>query len=118
MTGMHHKHKMDTHNMLVVGDKSIYFLHLPMFDGNHVFQLIFKATLKGAGNDAQQVYADDRHNNPRTKMYTFGPDPDKPFVLEELFKPDQNPKRSSMQGTIFRGHLERKPHEAILSDVI
>jgi hypothetical protein len=116
MTGMHHKH--DTHNMMVVGEKSMYLSHLPMFEGNHVFQLILKATLKGAAANPQQLYADDRRKNPKTKMYTFGPDPEKQFVLEELFTPDpQHPKRTSFEGTLFRGHLERRPHQPILTDI-
>jgi hypothetical protein len=118
MTGMQHKHKMDTHNMLVVGEKSVYLSHLPMFEGNHVFQLIMKATFQGAAANAQQLYAEDRRKNPQTKMYTLGPDPEMPFVLEELFTPDpQHPKRSTFHGTVFRGHLERRPHEPVLTNI-
>ena len=117
MTGMH-KHKMDTHNMMMVGQKNVYLSHLPMFEGNHVFQVILKATLKGAAADAQKVYADDRRNNPKTKMYTFSPDRDKQFVLEDLFTPDpKHPKKSTFQGTVFRGHLERNPHQSILTGI-
>ena len=116
MSGMSmHKHKMDTHNMMMVGVKNVYLSHLPMFEGNHVFQVIMKASLKGATGNPQQAYADDRRNNPKTKMYTFAPDPDQQFVLEDLFTPDpQHPKRSEFVGTVFRGHLERKPRSAIL----
>ena len=118
MTGMPHKHKMDTHNMMMVGQTSVYLSHLPMFEGNHVFQVILKATLKGAAANAQQAYADDRRNNPKTKMYTFSPDQDKQFVLEDLFTPDaQHPKRASFQGTVVRGHLERNPHQPILTGI-
>jgi hypothetical protein len=109
---------MDTHNMFVVGERNTYLSHLPMFEGNHVFQLILKANLKGTADNPQEIYTDDRRKNPKTKMYTFGPDPEKQFILEELFTPDpQHPKRSSFEGTLFRGHLERKPHEPILPNI-
>jgi hypothetical protein len=87
MNTMHHSssHEKDTHNMLVVGEKTVFLSHLPMFHGNHGFQVILEVAFSNSGGDPQAIYAKDRQNHPETKMYTLNPEE---FVLQDLFTPD------------------------------
>lgn len=112
-----------THNMLVVGEKTVFLSHLPMFKdeddrGNlvttpHRFQVILEANLtRGSNTQPQTAYAADRHRNQTTKIYTLNPS--QTFALASLVS---NKPRRSFRGTIFRGHFERKGHVAILRDV-
>jgi hypothetical protein len=104
-----------THNMLVVGNNAVFLSHLPMFSGLnrdgtdytslHRYHVILEVNLARDGKDVTDIYAEDRKNNPRTKMYTLEP---QRFVLASLFTPSaQNPSRRSFQAEVFRGHLER-----------
>ena len=103
-----------THNMLVVGQDSIFLSHLPMFEGvdetksafasPHRYQVILQAELSRSGEGVDELYAKDRRKNPRVKMYTLQP---QKFVLSRLFRPDDQPKLKTFAGTVFRGHLER-----------
>src|SRR5437588_1928829 len=63
-----------THNMLVVGEKTVFLSHLPMFKdaddaGNlfitpHRFQVVLEATLtRGSNTQPQSTYAADRRRN-------------------------------------------------------
>jgi hypothetical protein len=119
MTGMHGTmhthHASDIHNMLMIGEDTLFLSHLPMFSGNHAFQVLMEASLEG-DNDPQSIYARDRHDHPETKMYTLNPEE---FVLSDLFEPDaKNSTRSSFRAkAVFRGHLEREPREVIAEDV-
>jgi hypothetical protein len=118
MNTIHH-HPMpekDTHNMLVLGEKTIFLSHLPMFHGNHAFQVILEGTFSSPGSDPQQIYTLDRRSHPKTKMYTLNPQED--FVLSDLFTPDpQRPARSSFKANVFRGHFEREGREQILTNI-
>lgn len=112
----------NTHNMLVVGEKTVFLSHLPMFDsvndqGNqftspHRYQVILEATFTKGGKNLQALYASDRRNNPRTRMYTLQPEL---FVLPRLFTPPapQKPLLSSFKGKVFHGHLEREGNRII-----
>lgn len=110
-----------THNMLVVGEKTAYLSHLPMFqmEGEppmpHRYQAILEVAFTGAGDDPrpQQAYAEDREKHPDTTVYTLNP---RPFVLPGLVAAD--PVRS-LKATVFRGHLEklRKGEGPILRNV-
>jgi len=92
------------HNMMVVGRQAIYLSHLPMFDGEHRFQVILEATLAKGGQSVSKVYVDDRRVHPDVTMYTLAPRD--VFVLSRVFGTDPPPRRS-FGGTLFRGHLER-----------
>ena len=71
-----------THNMLVVGEKTVFLSHLPMFKdqdrrGNlvttpHRFQVVLEANLtRGSSAQPQTAYAADRRRNQATKIYTL-----------------------------------------------
>jgi hypothetical protein len=106
--------KVGTHNMLVVGEQTVFLSHLPMFDGfnrgktdfisPHRYQVILEATFTDGVNSLTEVYTADRNSHPTEKMYTINP---ALFVL-----PDLNPKGKALQtfrgNTVFRGHLERE----------
>ncbi|WP_157899465.1 hypothetical protein [Luteitalea pratensis] len=91
-----------SHGMLVLGQETAFFYHLPMFMSPHDYQTILEGTFSQAGADPQRTYREDRHSHPDTRVYTFAPDP---FVLPELFPPD--PKRKRISGELFRGHFEQ-----------
>lgn len=105
-----------THNMLVVGEKAVYLSHLPMFNRldrtktsyltPHRYQVLLEATFSRRGKELQNIYMEDRANNPTVNMYTLEPTAD--FVLPRLGS--SNPLRS-FRATIFRGHLERGGEE-------
>jgi hypothetical protein len=103
------------HNMLVVGQDTVFLSHLPMFQGMnltktdftspHRYQVILQGTFTQGGQNVQDVYAKDRRSNPNVKMYTLSPER---FVLSRLFTPDpQQPMLKTFKATVFRGHLER-----------
>lgn len=96
------------HNMLILGTKTPFFYHLPMFsftgfDSPRRYQVILEATLAQKGNDLQGVFAEERKMHQETKIYTFNPEP---FVLEDLAPKTKKPLRQ-LSGSIFRGHLEK-----------
>jgi hypothetical protein len=103
----------NTHNMLMFGDQTVFFSHLPMFDGlnrertefesPHRFQVILQAAL---APEQMAIYAKDRQANPRAPFYTLGPEE---FVLSHLFEPNGAPQKSDFRATVFRGHLEPPP---------
>src|SRR6185369_631706 len=88
------------HNWMLVGSKTAFLSHLPMFDQlnddgteyltPHRFQVILQCSV-GSG------YFADRESHPDVKMYTVSPAAK--FVLQ--------PELKSFSGTVFRGHLER-----------
>jgi hypothetical protein len=109
----------NTHNMLVVGERTVFLSHLPMFDelnrektayaSPHRFQVILEATFSDHGKSVQKLYANDRKAHPDIKMYTLNP---QPMVLGKLFTPNaQHPSATSFRATVFRGHLERGGQE-------
>jgi hypothetical protein len=105
-----------THNMLVVGDASVFLYHLPMFDSlstgrptytsQHRFQVILEATFIDGNKNTDDLYTADRRTHPSTKIYTLGPDDT--FVLTRLVAPIPPASLiTSFRGTVFRGHLEK-----------
>lgn len=100
----HQMHQEPAHNMMVVGEKSVFLSHLPMFMVPHNFQVILEATFTSGGKNIQDIYTKDRQSHKQTKMYTLMPEDS--FKLPSLFTPTP-PSRNSFKGTIFRGHLER-----------
>jgi hypothetical protein len=105
-----------THNMLVVGEETVYLSHLPMFQARpkppmlHRYQVILQVTLA-----EQERYVKDRREHPTTKIYMLEPEL---FVLPDLVSTD--PKRTplrSLRATVVRGHLERPGKVPILQNV-
>src|SRR5437762_11137053 len=103
-----------THNMLVVGEQTVFLSHLPMFGSEdpkrddfspHRFQVILEATFTKRGNDVKEIYAMNRRQNRATKMYTLQPER---FVLQRLAATDpRRPPLTSFKASVFRDHLER-----------
>jgi hypothetical protein len=93
------------HNMMVVGEKSVFLSHLPMFMSPHNFQVILEATFTSGGHNVQEIYTTDRRTHPQTKMYSLSPD--ESFELTSLITPVP-PSRKTFKGTVIRGHLERR----------
>lgn len=114
---MHHQILEDdptTHNMMIVGVKTVYISHLPMFDtvtpdgtdftSPHRRQVILEATFTQAGKDVTPLYSRDRQSHPQEKMYTLEP---AQFVLGRL-DPNGKALKKFRGNAIFRGHLERQ----------
>jgi len=103
-----------THNMLVVGERTVYLSHLPMFQEKdqppmpHRYQVILEATFA-----KQEVYAKDRQAHPATTIYMLNPEE---FVLPDLAS-KLKPLQSLKANAVFRGHLERRGKVPILRDV-
>ncbi|MDX6693143.1 MAG: hypothetical protein QOF02_746 [Blastocatellia bacterium] len=104
--GGHHDHPPEEppHNMMVIGEKTVFLSHLPMFMTPHNFQVILEATFSSGGKDVTPIYTKDRQTHAQEKMYTL--EPQDRFKLPTLFTP-RPPERATFKGTIFRGHLER-----------
>jgi hypothetical protein len=90
--------------MVVVGTKTMFFSHLPMFMSPHDYQVILEGTLSQSGTDPQRIYREDRARHPAGTVYTFNP---VAFVLPDLAPPA--PKRKQFRGDLFRGHFESPP---------
>ena len=102
----------NTHNMMLVGTKTAFLSHLPMFvnkgvgpefDSPHRFQVILEATFTDGDRNLTEVYFKDRMKNVAVKMYTLNPGK---FVLSHV-----DPKGSALKkfrgNALLRGHLER-----------
>jgi hypothetical protein len=104
-----------THNMLVFGEQTVFFSHLPMFDSvndgeftsPHRFQVILQAALTP---EQMASYVKDRQAHPGAQFYTIGPEE---FVLTRLFEPKTKPQLTEFAATVFRGHLEEKPQHPV-----
>lgn len=97
------------HGMLVVGEETVYLSHLPMFMPPHDFQVLLEVTLKNGSGDAQRIYAEDRRTT-GTDVYTLNPEA---FRISDLVTPEGQPRITSFNGTLFRGHFERGGTEVI-----
>lgn len=95
------------HGMAIVGEKTIYLSHLPMWMAPHNFQVILQATFHGE-NDPQERYVKDRQAT-GTKLYTL--QPSEAFALEDLVpvSPQDSPLRTSFRAVIWRNHFENHP---------
>lgn len=103
-----------THNMLLVGERTAYLSHLPMFVGlndektdfttPHRYQVILEAAFTDGNRNLTDVYTADRKKNPAVKIYTFNPDF---FVLPDLDPSGSSPLRKLRGNALIRGHLER-----------
>lgn len=102
-----------THNMLMVGEQTVYLSHLPMFEGlnqeknafnsRHRYQVILEATFADSTGNLTEIYTADRKSNQTERMYSINP---APFVLPDL-DPKGKALRTFRANTAFRGHLER-----------
>ena len=106
------------HNMLIVGQETVFLSHLPMFrspgfDSPHRYQVILEATLKKEGREALATYIGDRKRHPATRIYTLGPEE---FILPNLIPANANPPLSRFKASVFRGHLERAGKKLIIKD--
>ena len=93
------------HNMMVVGEQTIFLSHLPMFHSEHRFQVIVEAGFDEVGTPLDRVYAEDRREHPDVRMYTLVPR--EHFVLSRLFSDNPETLLRSFPGRVFRGHFER-----------
>jgi hypothetical protein len=103
-----------THNMLLVGEKTAWLSHLPMFVGlnkektdfrtPHRYQVIIEAAFSEGSRNLTDVYFADREKNPAVKMYTFNP---ADFVLPDLDPTGSSPLKRFRGNALVRGHLER-----------
>jgi hypothetical protein len=110
----------NTHNMMVVGVKTVYLSHLPMFDdvnpegtdftSPHRRQVIMEATFSQAGKDITPVYLKDRLSHPQERMYTLKP---AKFLLGQV-DPNGMALRTFRGNAVFRGHLERDGRQRII----
>lgn len=104
--------KPNTHNMMLVGTKTAFLSHLPMFvregvgpefDSPHRFQVILEATFTEGDRNLTEVYFKDRMKNPSVKMYTLNPGQ---FVLSHV-DPNGTALKKFRGNALIRGHLER-----------
>jgi hypothetical protein len=110
----------NTHNMMVIGTKTVYISHLPMFEGlnnegtdftsPHRRQVIMEATFSQRGRDITQTYTRDRLSHPNERMYTLKPSN---FVLGRVDPNGEAVKKFRGRG-LFRGHLERPGRRVII----
>jgi hypothetical protein len=96
-----------THNMLVIGERTVYLSHLPMFQDPevpeimpHRFQAIFEVSF-----DQQDKYVKDHQAAGAPRFYTLGPK--EQFVLSDLVKTGPHAPRP-FTAEAFRGHLEKQ----------
>jgi len=102
---------MATHNMLVIGEKTVYLSHLPMFQEKdappmpHRYQAILEVELQQQGSNPQNSYMKDRQSHEHIKIYTINPER---FILPMLVaSEEQGGTLTEFKGSIFRGHLEK-----------
>jgi hypothetical protein len=102
----------NTHNMMLVGTKTAFLSHLPMFvntgagpefDSPHRFQVILEATFTDEDRNLTEVYFKDRLKNLAVKMYTLNPGL---FVLSHV-DPNGLALKKFRGNALIRGHLER-----------
>jgi hypothetical protein len=104
------------HNMLIVGEETVYLSHLSMFQEAdaqpmpHRYQVVLEASLA-----KQEGYVRDRRDHAAT-IYMLSP---APFVLPALAptEPSSEPTSSFDARVVTRGHLEREGAFTILRDV-
>ncbi len=88
------------HGMLLFGGDPMYLSHFPMYACPHNFQVLLEVGLDAPALDT--LRADRaRHGD---GMHTIDP---VPFPIAELEPHDGVPARTSLEGTLVRGHFER-----------
>lgn len=90
------KDKPSVHGMLVFGEKTVFFSHLPMFHSPHDYQAIFSVNFS---SEAKELYLTDKKAHPEQSIYTFVP--------EVMVLSDGLLKAKTFKGDLYRGHFER-----------
>jgi hypothetical protein len=101
--------------MLVVGERTIFLSHLPMFvefdraknafvPSPHRYQVLLEAAFSNQGKNVTDLYFEDRKANPDTRIYTLNPEQ---FVITRVFTPRDKPRLTAFNAQVFRGHLEQ-----------
>ena len=107
-SGAQHQHSGDhpaVHGMVVMGEKTIFLSHLPLFktatyNSPHDYQVILQATFHHPTRNAIQIYQKDRKQT-KTRLYTLEPEK---FVLPTLAGPVSDvPHRTEFQAAAHRG---------------
>ena len=99
---------MGGHGMLIVGERSTFLCHFPMFmfdpkDHPHNFQVIMQVTFEPPADGGSAVdYRNDRRQHPEMRLYTFIPDD---FEMDHL--DPEHRMIDSLAGQVHRGHFER-----------
>ena len=88
--------KASVHGMLVFGQGTIFFSHLPMFHSPHDYQAIFSVNLSP---EAKALYLADKQVHADQDIYTFVP--------EVMVLSDGALKEKAFKGDLYRGHFER-----------
>ena len=105
--------------MMVVGVRSVFLSHLPMFVGlcNDKVSASKRSTASNSSwrspfssreqlHDVTEIYKQDRLRHPDIRMYSL--QPGERFALAEIFSPPASSEpRRSFQAQVFQGHLER-----------
>jgi hypothetical protein len=94
--GTHTPPTMGVHGMLLFCSGPIYLSHLPMFGTPHNFQVILEVTFDEATTELVSADAEG--------IFTFAP---VEFPIAELDPDGEAPVRTTIEGTVFRGHFER-----------
>lgn len=96
------------HGMLIIGSKSIYMSHLPMFVPQHRYQGLWEVSFGEAGDQKYRVERQRPENAGR--IFTLAP--------RELFRlPELNASRDSFSAALFIGHFEREGRELLLDNI-
>jgi hypothetical protein len=91
------------HGMLLFGERQMYLSHLPMFHPPHNFQVLLAVR---PDVEVLRALRADSELSPGV-MHTFDPEL---FPIAELDPADGGPERTSLVGTVYHGHFERRGH--------
>lgn len=91
-----------THGMLLVGEKTLFASHLPMFHRPHDYQGIARISV---GENVLAIYQADRAGHPNETVYTIVP--------EKFSLPDKLKAGATFKAALFRGHFERGGEEIV-----
>jgi len=98
------------HGMRIVGEQSIYLLHMGLFNNScHDYQGLFEVSFEGA-NHPQTVYLDAQKKNSNQNEFTI--EPTQKFVLPELAAG----KFTSFKAKVYSGQYERSATNPKLLD--
>lgn len=102
-----HADHASVHGMALIGEKTLFLSHLPLFSNAerkspHNYQVLLEAAFADAAN--QKQFVADRKQS-KAKLYTIEPEK---FVLTDLTTANGERARvSSFVATIYRDHFER-----------
>ncbi|MDG0815124.1 hypothetical protein [Bdellovibrio svalbardensis] len=88
--------KPSVHGMLVFGESTIFFSHLPMFHSPHDYQAIFSVKIS---DEVKDLYLSDKKAHREERVYTFVP--------ELMVLSDAVLQTKTFKGQLYRGHFER-----------